>query len=153
MGYTTEFTGSISIEPGLNQEEIDYLNKFAESRRMKRNFGPYYIGTGEFGQDNEPDIADYNSSGDQPSLWCHWVPNADGTALEWDGSEKFQESHAWMAYIIDHFLKPGAEVKGVVPGLQCNHHCNGVIKAQGEEMDDRWKLIVTDNVVITVMLE
>lgn len=34
MGYTTEFSGSVSISPPLNQAEIDFLNKFSESRRL-----------------------------------------------------------------------------------------------------------------------
>jgi hypothetical protein len=31
-----------------------------------------------------------------------------------------------------------------------DHELNGVIDAQGEEMDDRWQLVVTGNVVATV---
>lgn len=150
MGYTTEFSGSINVDPPLNEAEIDYLKRFAESRRMKRKNGPYYIGTGSSGQDQEPDIEDYNRPPDgQPGLWCQWVPNDNGTEIEWDGGEKFYNSPEWMQYIIDHFLAPGAKAKSELPFLQANHVLNGEIEAQGEESDDRWLLVVKDNKVTT----
>lgn len=55
--------------------------------------------------------------------------------IEWCGGEKFYYSEDWMRYIIDKILVPNGYV------------CNGEIIAQGEEMDDRWKLVVIDNVV------
>ena len=88
----------------------------------------------------------------QPSLWCQWVPVKDddgNTVIEWDGGEKFYSSPEWMKYIIDHFLKPGAFAKDQLPFLQANHICNGMIDAQGEDAEDRWRLHVRDNVVTT----
>ncbi len=153
MGYTTEFSGSITVEPPLNAEEIAYLNNFAGTRRMHRRSGPYYCGTGMCGQDLEDDIINYNNSGDQPGLWCQWVPTEDGTAIQWDQNEKFYNSVEWMQYIIDHFLAPGAKAQEALPFLQANHVCSGVIKAQGEDMDDRWKLVVENNAVQVLDLE
>lgn len=69
-----------------------------------------------------------------PSFYCQWVSKKDGTAIVWDCGEKFYEAEAWMNYIINHFL---AEA----------HTLNGEIIAQGEDVDDRWKLVVKDNVV------
>ncbi len=37
------------------------------------------------------------------------MPNEDGSGLDWDGTEKFYAAEEWMAYLIYHFLKPGAE--------------------------------------------
>lgn len=155
MGYTTEFSGRIEISPPLDQNEIDFINKFSGSRRMARKSGPYtVVDDGNFGQTRSDDIIDYNRPPEgQPGLWCQWVPTDDGTALEWDGSEKFYNSEEWMTYLIDHFLRPAAIAQVELPFLQANHTLNGVIKAQGEEMDDRWKLVVTDNVVTTQPLE
>lgn len=155
MGYTTTFQGQIDIVPPLNQEEIDYLKKFSNSRRMLCDQGPYFVDRGGYcGQDAGPDVIDYNRPPTgQPGLWCKWEPTEDGTAIEWNGAEKFYDSAEWMQYLIDHFLKPGAEAKDALPFLQANHVCIGAIKAQGEDMDDRWKLIVDNNVVTTVTLE
>lgn len=157
MGYDTTFDGSIRIEPPLNASEISFLTDFAESRRMHRTKGPLFVGGGGFhGQDNEADVLNNNRPDpDQPGLWCQWVPTDDGTALEWDGGEKFYESPQWMKYIIEKLLAPSAQ--GYVarhvnedPRLlhfTFNHVLNGEIEAQGEESNDRWWLVVKDNVV------
>lgn len=155
MGYTTKFQGQINIDPPLNEQEIEFLNKFNNTRRMNRTKGPYYVdGKGLCGQDREGDIIDYNEPPKgQPGLWCQWIPNEDGTALVWDEDEKFYCSVEWMEYIIQHFLASNAKAKKELDFLQANHTLNGVIKAQGEDFNDRWKLIVTDNVVTTEQLE
>lgn len=154
MGYTTYFSGSVEIVPPLNQAEAEYLRCFAESRRMKRTAGAYFADPGnDSGQGARSDeILDYNAPPEgQPGLWCQWVPTEDGSALEWDEGEKFYESAEWMAYLVDHFLKPGAEAsKSGDPqfvDFTFDHVCNGVIEADGEDSDDRWRIVVCDNVV------
>jgi hypothetical protein len=55
MGYTTEFYGAVEVSPPLNQAERDYLNRFADSRRMDREHGPYFVeGSGFLGQGPDP---------------------------------------------------------------------------------------------------
>jgi hypothetical protein len=149
MGYTTEFSGSVSINPPLNEAEIAFLNKFAEVRHMDRIKGPYFVdGSDSFGQGHDGDIRDYNRPGiGQPGLWCQWIPTEDGTEIEWDGGEKFYEATAWMEYIIDHFLSPTAVAKDKLPFLQANHTVNGEIDADGEDSGDVWKLVVKNNKV------
>ncbi len=153
MGYTTEFEGRIEIEPALNADEIAYLLKFSDTRRMDRENGPYFVdGNGFAGQGNGPDEV-YNHSkphSSQPGLWCKWAPTEDGTALEWNEHEKFYDSAEWMQYLIDHFIGYGPKARDSnaawLPILQ-GHVCNGVISAQGEEPGDAWLLIVKDNQV------
>lgn len=151
MGYNTDFSGSIAIDPPLNSDEIEFLTKFNQTRRMKREKGPYFVdGSGDWGQGDDPDILNSNSPPEgQPGLWCQWVPNEDGTALEWDQGEKFYNSYDWMTYLIDHFLKPDCLAKSELSFLQANHTLNGEIEAVGEEQGDFWKLVVVDNVVST----
>lgn len=150
MGYTTEFYGEISIEPPLNQQEIEFLEKFNNTRRMKRKKGPYYVdGTGYAGQDHEPDIIDYNEPPEeQPNLWCQWTPNKDGSAIEWDEGEKFYDAAEWMQYLIDHFVGSSPLAKQELPFLQ-PHVLNGEIEAKGDDRDDHWLLIVGNNLVST----
>lgn len=154
MGYTTEFSGKIKIDPPLNAEEIKYLQEFSESRRMNRKNGPYYVaGTGFKGQGSDADVIDYNSPPPgQPGLWCGWTVSDDGKYIEWNEVEKFYYADAWMMYLINHFIGTDPIAKTVLPFLGA-HICNGVIKAQGEDMDDRWKLFVNDNVVTVENLE
>jgi hypothetical protein len=164
MGYSTDFEGTASITPPLNAHEIAYLRKFADTRRMCRDLGPYFVdGSEYFGQGHDPDITDYNSPPpEQPGLWCNWQPTEDGTAIGWDGQEKFYYADHWMTYVIDTFLKPGAavqeEMANPVPGrdypeafahFTFDHEVNGTINAQGDDADDRWRLMVTGNVVTT----
>lgn len=147
MGYSTDFEGGIEIEPALNADEIAYLLKFSESRRMDRENGPYFVdGDGMCGQGDGPDeVYEHNHPhSSQPSLWCQWVPTDDGTALEWNGFEKFYEGAAWMQYIMDHFIGFTPAAKDELPFLQ-GHVCNGTISAQGEDPDDSWLLEVRDN--------
>lgn len=137
MGYTTSFSGSITVEPPMSEELVTFLTKFARTRRMHTKHGPYYVDNpGFMGQDHTPDVIDFNSPPPgQPGLWCQWVPTSPAT-VEWDWGEKFYNSPEWMKYLIGHFLAP----KG--------HTCNGEIEAQGEDPSDRWTLIVKDNVVM-----
>lgn len=158
MGYTTDFTGEVRIDPPLNDDERTFLELFATSRRMHRSAGPYFVGgNGDYGQGDGPDqVYDHNSPPpNQPGLWCQWVPNDDGTAIIWDEGEKFYKSEAWMAYLINHFLKPGAEASKPsavdmgydFSGFTFDHTLNGVIYAQGEDPDDTWRLVVHNNQV------
>jgi hypothetical protein len=67
-------------------------------------------------------------------IWCKWEPNEDGTLLTWNYDEKFYDAAEWMKYLVDRLAATG-------------HVLNGTIEARGEEWDDRWDLIVEDNVV------
>lgn len=162
MGYTTTFSGQVNVVPPLNQAEIDFLNAFAATRRVQRTRGPYYVGDrgcgvfspGRRGIDGETDVTNMNRPPEgQPGLWCQWIPTDDGTAIQWDCGEKFYDSEEWMQYLIDHFLKPGAEAsKSGDPqfaGFTFDHVCNGEIEAAGESGDDFWLLVVKDNDVST----
>jgi hypothetical protein len=160
MGYTTDFNGKFNLDKPLTPAHKNYLEKFAETRRMKRNRtkasqieditriaadlpigkeGAYFVGAkGMCGQDRDDSIVDYNTppSG-QPSLWCQWVPNNDGTAIEWDGGEKFYEYVDWIKYLIQHFIKPWG------------YTLNGEVEWFGESHDDRGLIVIDNNVVTT----
>lgn len=161
MGYTTDFDGEVTIEPPLNQDEIDFLTDFNQTRRMHRSGGPLYVkGEGPMGQGHGPDqVHDHNQPGpDQPGLWCQWVPSDDGTFLEWDGGEKFYHPAEWMDYIVNKLLSPASRSyvdqhlgeDERLKNFTCNHFVNGEIYADGEDADDNWKLKVTNNIVEVV---
>jgi hypothetical protein len=137
---------------GLRPEHAAYLHAFRESRRMKRDarkakllydpireavglpLGPqagYYVGD-DWAQsvldENEPPKG-------QPGLHCQWMPNDDGTAIVWDGGEKFYYFTEWVEYIIKHFLGPWGYI------------LNGRMTWQGEDEEDTGTILVVENAV------
>lgn len=151
MGYTTDFEGSLTIEPPLNAKEVEYINKFSDTRRMNRTNGPYFVGGKGFkGQEDDADVTDHNQPPDgQPGLWCQWIVSENGTTLEWDGGEKFYDATAWMEYIINHFLGQCPIARNANQHFEFlqGHLLNGDIFASGEESSDHWKIEVRNNVV------
>lgn len=158
MGYTTDFYGQFEINPPLDQNQIEYLEKLSDTRRMKRDAskaallqddvremvglevgeeGEYFVGgTGLAGQDEDDSILEYNAPpAAQPALWCQWIPAEEGSKLEWDGNEKFYNYVEWLEYIIQHFMKPWGRT------------LNGSVKFKGESFDDIGTIIIENNVV------
>lgn len=144
MGYTTDFSGRFELDKPLAPKMKKFLTLLNETRRMKRNVdeafgidGEFFVfGTGSYGQDNDNTIVDFNQQpSTQPSLWCQWVPNEDGTAIEWDGGEKFYAYSEWLFYLINKVLAPNG------------YTLNGTVIWQGEETGDVGKIHVVDNVV------
>lgn len=163
MGYSTDFSGTLKLSRQATPEERDYINLISETRRMKRDvnklmeiyqgkygnpfatdntpesiygeFGEYFaMDDNDSGQRRDDSILDYNYS-EQPGLWCQWVIEEDGFELEWNGAEKFYNYIEWLEYLIDRFFEPW--------GIRLD----GEIEWQGEDISDRGKIVVTDNVV------
>jgi hypothetical protein len=150
-----------------------YGNPFATGNTPEDiygNDGEFFVNTDDlddFGQGKDKSIIDYNTApglptyketenmpwqerytiqqsliGDgkcQPGLWCQWVIE-DGTdegtqVLVWDGGEKFYEYIPWLKYYIKKFFEPW--------GVKLN----GEIIWEGEESEDKGKIVVVDNVV------
>lgn len=176
MGYHTEFSGRIGIGPPLNEHEVAYLKRFADSRRWNRPSGPYACGDDdlrEWPRDDESRDRYNRPPEGQPGLWCSWTPTDDGTAIEWDGSEKFSNSVEWMRYLITQFLSHDAALQWETPEWErepwsdqldrhhapefqhftYDHVLNGMVNAQGEEDDDAWRLMVVENAVAKVPRE
>src|SRR5262249_30838871 len=144
---SADLTGFWSLF-GLKPEHSAYLKAFSETRRMQRNprkvqglpdpvryavdlpvgvEGGYFVGGGgDAGQDRDVSVVEYNQPPrGQPGLWCDWAPTADGTAIVWNGAEKFYRYVEWLRYLIEHFLAPWGYV------------LNGAVGWQGEDPGDR----------------
>lgn len=158
MGYSTDFSGNFKITPALSNEHRQYLEKFAETRRMKRNpqlaetmddpvrvaaglpigeDAEFFVGgTDDFGRGRDQSVVDYNSPPrTQPGLWCQWVPTEDGDHFGWDGGEKFYHYVEWLQYLIDKFLK------------HWGYTLDGRIVWQGEDRSDCGEITVAGNEV------
>lgn len=126
--------------------------------------GAFFVaGKGFGGQDRDDTILDYNETPGsipydltnfsegyalneklgreakrQPSLWCQWTANEDGTELIWDGSEKFYSYVSWLNYLIVHIFNKW-DIK-----------LNGLIFWKGEEENDNGSITIMDNVITVV---
>jgi len=109
MGYTTHFEGEVQVAPPLAAGVL---------REWRA-----------FNQENHFDEAG------SPGSWCQWEPTADGSAIRWDGGEKFYDAAEWMRAVVEKFVAPAGSV------------ANGTVLAQGEEADDRWAVVVEDSAV------
>lgn len=149
MGYSTEFRGQIEVSPPLSKKEREYLLAFNRTRHCRKDGSPYAVDPPSkkkaqlIGIPYEsPEEMDHNrAASGQPGLWCHWIPNQDGTAIVWDGGEKFYDSLEWMQYLIDHFIGPNPIARKELKFIQ-PHTLKGIILAQGDNMLDRWELVV-----------
>lgn len=147
MGVSTTYIGHIEIEPPLNAAERSYLQAFAGSRRCWRRSGPYAV---------TPSDPEYTSTDrynriaqGQPSLWCQWVPCYRRCCLSWNGTEKFYAGASWLQYLMDHFLRPGAEAASSkarqFSGFTFDHRMDGVIAGRQEDTRELFLLRVDDS--------
>jgi hypothetical protein len=159
MGYTTWFDGSLKFNKPVAPWLAEYIKKFGQTRRMKRDpekikelfpdygkmcfngelgvDGEYFIGgLGFCGQDGDNSVIDHNEPPrTQPGLWCQWAINEEENCLEWDGGEKFYNYEEWLDYLIENFFEPLGYV------------LNGDITWEGEDSDDVGTIHVEDNIV------
>ena len=151
MGYSTKFDGTIKIDKQLTEDQKNYINRLADTRRMARTLTPEQandpkalhnivgLGIGDEGEYYVCDKHDDNINNgnrpprNQPSLWCQWIIN-DDNEIEWDGGEKFYSYIEWMEYIL-HILSDWGYV------------CNGEISWHGEHIGDTGTIHVINNVV------
>ena len=127
MGYTTDFTGEFKLDKPLTDEQRDYINQFAGSRRMKRDVqklkemfhgehgldgdygveGEFFVGgTGDGIEDRDASVLDYNApAGTQHGLWVGWIAK-DNDTIAWNGVERFYNYEQWIQYYITNFFGP-----------------------------------------------
>lgn len=139
MGYYTEFDGQLRIDPPLNTAEVDYLNDFFTTEHPNTTTG-MLAGSARW---------------PKPGIWCDL--KATTTSLAWNGSKKTYDLEVWVAWVIDHMLS--ARARPIVTAhlnndprlaaFTCDHVVNGLMTARGEDAEDRWALLVRDNVVET----
>lgn len=89
MGYTTEFSGSFTIDPPI----------FSAAEMNDR-----------LGQDWGTSEAKSKLPDSIYTRWCDWEVTADGAQLRWNGSEKSYCMEAWLELLISDVLAPAGHV-------------------------------------------
>lgn len=157
MGYTTWFDGSLKFNKPVEDWLVEYINKFNNTRRMKRDNakikelfpdwkkqcfagnlgeeGEFFVGgLGFYGQDSDGSVLNNNGPAKtQPGLWCQWIIGGDNDELMWDEGEKFYDYVEWLKYMINNFFDP------------LGYILNGDITWEGEESDDTGIIHVENN--------
>lgn len=159
MGYTTDFIGHININPPLNAGEQAYLTAFSTSRRYDRAGGSYEVPGNPSAEaiDAVTEVEILNSlAPGAPSLWCDWVPCWDGCCIAHSGIEKSYRADAWLTYLIDHFLAPGAQAAEAgldrLRAFTFDHRLDGIIAANRRDTRELYLIRVENNVVRTEAL-
>jgi hypothetical protein len=149
MGYSTDFYGFWMLTPALSLAQTDYLQKFARTRRVKRDpdaiennrrlatigldlgvDAEYFVDV----EDEDKSIVDLNlPPGSQPSLWYKWRVNDKGDRLEHTGGEKFDRYVEWLDYLVEHFFSPW--------GIKIN----GLVRYEGDVLIDAGTIEIIDN--------
>jgi len=104
MGYTTEFSGKLSIKPPLTDDVIDAINKFCRERHEDRSY---------------------------PSIHCDWEVSEDGSSIAWNGRQKSYSMTEWLRYIIARFVPSGTMVIGRMLAQGESRDDTWILEAEG----------------------
>jgi len=110
MGYTTEFDGSIVIEPPLSDNFVNRFNEIANKRNNEYGDGVEgsfdHVCHNKLGRKGRAFGLISVGLSEVPGCWCHWIleNQQHATILMWDGGEKFYYYVQWLQYVIDFIL-------------------------------------------------
>ncbi|GAB3051463.1 hypothetical protein GCM10027053_08670 [Intrasporangium mesophilum] len=105
----------------------------------------------------EPDpFASLTPKDGTPYPHLDWVPCVEGCCLAWDGADKSRAAERWLAYLIDHFLRPGAlahlDGRPDFDGFTFDHLVNGTIAAYRNDTRELFLIHCDDNAISTEQL-
>lgn len=149
MGLHTDYLGRVRIEPPLSPDEVDFLKSFNSTRHCG-DAGALDVAAHPADNERTGDVDGYNRTArGMPGLWCPWTCCDDGCCLRWDQGEKPYAPQAWLDYLIDTFLRPGAALAGQEAaadrGLSFDHVLNGVLVGERRETGELFALEVDHN--------
>lgn len=112
MAYSTHYLGHIQVRPALNDAEFAYLTAFSETPHVVEDPHRYFV------SDNPRAPREVGEQGfrvlgrrdDLPDVFCPWVPSCGGGCLVVDDVDgQARDAARWLQFLVDHFLKVGAE--------------------------------------------
>jgi hypothetical protein len=124
MGYSTNFKGELEFEKPLTSDALGYLNGFLSQDRRDIGLdgdGLYKQGYG--------------------SYWYHidYELLPDFSGIRWNGAEKSYDMDGIANFLID-------TMKARYPDFGLT----GKLVAQGDDVDDRWELVIKDGRAVKV---
>lgn len=140
MGYQTKWVGAINVTPPLNKTEIHVVNRLAQVLYDdERSPGPRELAMS--------DAAILAFRQGVPRGWSTWGACAAGCCLSYDGSDKANFMVAWLKYLMNPFLTPGAAAESVdgLGFLTCDHVLNGMVVGAHQDIGELYSITVRDN--------
>lgn len=128
MGYSTEFRGTLTFKQEATASQLAELKKYLE-KDVRDIYGiPYNRMPQELFKDGK-----YGSG------WCHidLELTDDFSALQWNGAEKTYELEHIVNWLTD-------KMREKYPDFALE----GKLTAQGEDMEDRWELVMQDGFAV-----
>jgi hypothetical protein len=124
MGYSTDFKGELKFTKPITTEALAYLNGFLGQDRRDIGLdgdGLYSKGYGQY--------------------WYHidYELLPDFSGIKWNGTEKSSDMEHVANFLIDTMREKYPDF-----GL------TGKMLAQGEDIDDRWELVIKDGRAVKV---
>lgn len=118
MGYSTEFKGELKFAKPISSEALGYLNSFLGKDRRDIGYG------------------DNNSITGYGDYWYHidYELLPDFSGIKWNDSEKSYDMEHIANFLIDKMQEKYPDFK-----------LTGKMVAQGEEIDDRWELVIGED--------
>lgn len=152
MRLHTSYLDHLRIAPGRNADGVEFVRAFNSTRHCGDDDAPRR--TAEHPADHEPtgDVTAYNRvAPGLPGLWCPWTCCSTGCCRHWNGVEKPSAQSAWLSYLSDTFLRPGAALAGDGRarrlGLTVDHVLDGVLVGERRETAELLALEGRDNAV------
>jgi len=119
MGYTTDFEGILKFKNDLSNLDLAYLNTFLGNDRRDLGY-------------NDDSIYENGKYG---SYWYHIDLELaeDFSGIQWNGTEKCYDMEHIINFITDKMREKNPEFE-----------LTGELLAQGEDIEDRWRLVMVD---------
>lgn len=160
MGFSTAYLGRLTISPPLNDAEVDWLRAFAAIDRRHYHH-PYDVAMNprvvqqdeanraRGGRDAPDPFATLTPRDGSPYPHLDWGPCMDGCCLEWTRQEKSRMAPEWIEYLIDHFLRPGANAQSSdrpeFEHFTFDHQLNGTLAGERDDSRELFLIVVRDN--------
>ncbi len=118
MGFSTAYLGRLDITPHLNPAEVEWLRAYHLTERAFHPDDPYAVPAHPQAEVFEHPECLLPGGGwvirretESGLPRCDWQPCVEGCCLEWSSIEKSNTASRELAYLIDHFLRPGAHAQ------------------------------------------
>lgn len=163
MGFSTHYLGRLDIIPPLNDAEVEWLCAFRETERGFHPDDPYAVPMHPRAEVFEHPECALPGGGwvitAKPRVGlsrCDWEPCLQGCCLVWREVEKSNSAVEELAYLIDHFLRPGAHAqrdgRDDFAAFTFDHVVSGVIVAERNDSRGLFLIVADNNALSTQVL-